>query len=326
VMNQYLSRRIIKLVVGTIVFAACEGITTPDEIPTRPDVTASVTAELQRQLDRNGNFVLQPPATVGSRPLVGPDEAGQIASELLRQFLVEADTTSIFPGAISGRLTVERQHGMEIDWPSAEVGVPEFAWSSLGPLPEGVPGASLNFWGPHFLVPIVTGNTQVGLIALAAHAAGVSLTEAGTIEFRGDSGNLFLVAGVPYFASHLEPLSPEAAVVEVWSNFGQRIDRVPRLLQPGSRITPLFARWEVHLERPISGILASTGKMIESRTIFVGLRPSLNDLESSGPSFKLRFFWADSIQPERETEFGWPYVAPVRLLRVLPLSQGGGQP
>jgi hypothetical protein len=326
VMDQYRSRRVIELAFFSILCAACEGITTPVETPPRPDITAFVTPEIQRQLDRSGNFVLHPPSTIADRPVVSPDEARQLASELLRQFLVEGDTTSFIPGAVSGRATIENQHGGEIDWSSAEVGLPEFALSSLGPLPEDVPGWALNFWGPHFLVPIITGHTQVGLIALAAHAAGVSLTEAGTIEFRGDSGNLFLVAGVPYFATHLEPLSPEAAVVEAWSNFGQRVDRVPRLLQPGSRITPLFARWEVHLERPILGILVSTGKVIESRRIFVGLRPSLNDLEPSGPSFKLRFFWADSIQPERETEFGWPYTDPVRLLRVIPLSQGGGPP
>jgi hypothetical protein len=99
------------------------------------------------------------------------------------------------------------------------------------------------------------------------------------------------------------PPSPEIAVEFAFLSTGAKIVDVPVLGVPGNHVTPVAARWQLRLERPVEFERLVNGETVITDEIFVGVFASIADARTGGslsPVPRLRLFVAAAVQPDNE--------------------------
>jgi len=293
------------LVAGGLASLSCENPVGPDaSFPEVPNVREYVVGAALENLDGQGHFQLPAPEWPGSAGLLLSDEAGQFALAYIRSYIADPGPVPPLPGAISQKQVIENWHGKPVDWERVSLGprLAFFAESHLEPVSGSLPNALKNYLGPHFLVPLFVDGTQVAVVSIAAHATGLWLTSDGQVRkpSGGLNGNEFGTGGVPYSWPYGFPICPEEAVRFAAEKTGAMVTEVPVLVTPGNKITPVWARWIIQLDRDVLFERAIDGAQVQASTVQISSDPI--SLESvSRHSFEaLQFFIAAEEQPTEE--------------------------
>lgn len=224
------------------------------------------------------------------------EAAEEMAEEFGRNYL---GATYTLPGTDLAGEALSEVHGHAISWMDVESGVraPVCAEPIFMPIDGDVTQATLNHYGPYYLVPLYVGYDQVAMVAVAAMTDAV-LGEDGTIV--GAEGNEFRWAATVHGNRYGNPLSPEAAIMVAASTGDALAESVPRLIRPGHDVTVTAAKWKVQLDRPVPWTIKGDGSTVESAIVYVGLYPSFTE-PLPGEPLQARVFVASEDQPVEDS-------------------------
>lgn len=296
---------------GVVLAVIALGCATPTEphigVLTRPDVSAWVTPDIAAALDTGGHFLFSLPSADTTWARVDRSQVEAFARAFLRTYLVAGGTApSVSEGGLDIvplRAAIERIHGEAIDWQRVTLAPwePFYARTPVAPVAPNLPAYVRRALGPRFHVLLLYGRSAVADLVVSRDLTEVSLG-ADSVSFKsGLPSEIVWVEGLPVSLGDHVPLIPEAAVRDVAQRTGAKVDVVPSLIGPWDRLSPVFARWAIHLDRPITVVGDSTGVPMITREILVGLGPT-----RVGPA-TLRWFVASPDQP---TSDQWPFVSP----------------
>lgn len=234
--------------------------------PELPDVTQWVTGEALQALDASGHFVLSPVEIPAERPIIGQQQALDLAVAYLR--------TSATNSALVDWVTAQRR-GQRVDLatiqPSRRV---EVAISPYETTPPEFGDATLRFRGSFYIVRFLENGEPAVSVGVAAHATDVTIVD-GKVQFPSHHGSEFIIAGDPPGLGFENPISPEGATRIAAEATGARIDRQPLLRGPNWLLSQFYSRWLLHLDRPVRFRRVATGAVIEASIVYVG--PALDD-------------------------------------------------
>jgi hypothetical protein len=310
-----LHRHLVSLMIVALL-VSCESPIEPTEVEVSlPDVTSYVVGEAAAALDAAGHFVLPPIAAVG-RDAITPEIAEKLAVAYAVAVSQAGDPVQV-PGfgVVPTRQALEEEHGRPIRWDHLRAGIrpPVVVHEYLEALPDSIPSAVHNYFGPHYLVPLYDGGIQILTIAVAAYTP-ARLDERS--HPKGRVGNDFRPYALPYDVTPWHPVPAEVVVKYAAELLGARIAVVPRFLAPGHSVSVVAAIWELELERPVTVRRVADGTMERTSTIYVNQFSSFTDYRPPSEPFGLRMFVASSDQPRYErigfvgkdggSEFSWP--------------------
>jgi hypothetical protein len=301
----------------------------PDFAPSLPDVRELVVGEALAHLDNEGHFIL-PDLGVTRRSAISSRDAERIALAYVAR-VANGSPVAAIPGlqVRSVKAGLEDTHGRPIDWDRLRVGKrpPYIVREYLEALPDSIPPAVQNYFGPHYLVPLHVGDRQILTVSVAAYTP-IFVDAQGQLD--GSVGNDIWPFAIPHGAATWHPLPPEVAVKQAVEFLGARVSALPYLLQPGHNVSISNSVWVLQLDREIEVRRISDGVVVRSATIYTSQFPSFTDSRPGDP-FAFRLFVAADDQPDAERvafrsssggtrELLWPVRAgaPVNFVEVIP--------
>ena len=306
-------RRWAGLCVAVIVGGCSDGPLGPEALPAPPpSVRSFVVGDALANLDARGHFRLPAPSVAGPHPLIGEEQATEIAMGVIRTWYANPDVITL-SGAESLVTTAERGHEGPIDWAEVRPGPrrPYFAESHLEPLSEELGLPAVRHFGPRFLVPLYVGSVPVVVVSVSGYATNTTLDDHGFVRRSGNpTGGEFRVSGIPRSLGGITlPPAPEVAVRFAVNETGSRVSAVPVLGTPGNYVSSTGSRWRLLLEHEVDFVRLADGQPVVSREIFVGVWPSIADarLGYESTAAALRLFVAAPDQPQAQ-DLGWAEV------------------
>lgn len=216
--------------IPVLVLGACS-----DRPPTAPQrvsagqVRAAVTEGVAAALDESGQFKF--PSARASE--IGAEQARRLAEAYWKTY-----GSALRPGIEWGR-----------DAPVAKelksCGRVFYAESAYEPLAIDTPEEFRRSNGSQWLIRFCSGNEQQLVIAVAADANNLAISQDGRIT--NARGGDFLTLGV--YPGATVPMDPEAAVVEAAREIGVRVAGVPVLRRPAQRFAAAHSTWSFPIER-----------------------------------------------------------------------------
>jgi hypothetical protein len=254
---------ILWIALTAIVASACDSTTESSPDAGIPNVEQWVTGEAAGALDRAGHFGLSVP----DRP------AGQIISSTMARDLADVFfQTFAFPDVALGSTFGEElihEHGPFDPRRVTVSPITYFAETPYAPLPDTLPSYVRKYLGARFITYFRLGSKTIGTLAGSALNTDLRI-ENGHIRGPIAQGGEWLTTVVPRGRSYAHPITPERAVEVVGLLTGAKTNRIPRLLLPHRRYSAALARWEIHLERPITVTGDSTGTTYTTNLFYVG--------------------------------------------------------
>lgn len=239
--------------------AACENAENPlvPKSLERPPIHQYVTGEAADALLRNGELRLAPGESPDGTPIITADRAIELANAYVRTY------------GYSFKPMWERHRGGRIDLATITA-APRvyFVRTPYGPFPEGFHPALKRWYGPWYHVTLTSGGSPVILMAVSAYLSDYRVGKTGLLVLPRLSGNDFVHMGVSMKSNRFAPIGPEEAVARVAQASGARIDRTPELVLRGAFSSPLFAAWQLTLDRPVSLSAPPNGR--DTRVVFAG--------------------------------------------------------
>lgn len=222
-----------------------------------PSISQYVTGEAADALRSNGELRLAPGESYDGTAIISADRAIELANAYVRTY------------GYSFKRMWERQRGTRIDL-STIAAAPRvyFAQSPYGAFPEGFHPAFKRWYGPWYHVTLMSGGSPVILMAVSAYLTEYKIKDNGLLAIPIASGNDFVHIAIPSESNGFAPISPEEAVARAALASGASIDRTPDLVLRGGSSSPLFAAWQMSLDRPAPLSVPQNGR--EARVLFVG--------------------------------------------------------
>jgi hypothetical protein len=250
-----------------LIVTACENAETrlASEPAARPSISQYLTGEAAHALLPNGELRLAPGESPDGTPIITASRAIELANAYVRTY------------GYSFKPMWERQRGGRINLATiAAAPRAYFAQTPYGPFPEGFHPAFKRWYGPWYHITLTSGGLPVVQMAVSAYLTDYKVDETGRLVLPILSGNDFVHIGISSESDGFAPLGPEEAVARVAEASGARIDRAPELVRRGGFSSPLFAAWQLGLDRSASLGVTPNGR--ETRVLFVGLMGRRNFL------------------------------------------------
>jgi len=236
---------------------ACENAETDltSEPPRPPSISQFVTGEAAAALRSNGELRLAAARSDDGTPIITADRAIELANAYVRTY------------GYSFKAMWERQRGSKIDLSTISAASRVyFAQTPYGAFPEGYHPAFRRWYGPWYHVTFASGGSPVILMAVSAYLTDYKITDNGLLAIPLASGNDFVHMAISPGSDGFAPMSPEEAVARVASATGARVDRTPELVLRGGSSSPLFAAWQLSLDRPSALSAPPNGR--QARVLF----------------------------------------------------------
>lgn len=240
------------------------GPTTPPERDVRPWVTGAAA----EAVDENGHFRFEGQPPDWPCPCIDEAAARIQAQAFVRTFCPDLQSS------------LDLHHGDRVDCDALEPAsraVP--VQSPYETVPDSFPLGIRKVYGPQYLSRLY----QHGVPAVSVFGSALNTdlwVENGSIRGPSSASFTFQVTGIPRGGGYLNPIGPEAAVVVAAQATGALVAEVPELILPRREYGFVFAKWRVILDRPARLRDRTTGQIIETDTLYVGLhiRPVTWDL------------------------------------------------
>jgi len=272
-----------------LIAAACENAETPvaSEPVARLPINQYLTGEAADALRPNGELKLASGESPDGTPIITADRAIELANAYVRTY------------GYSFKPMWERQRGTRINLATiAAAPRAYFAQTPYGRFPEGFHPAFKRWYGPWYHVTLTSGGSPIVLMAVSAYLTDYKVDESGLLVRPVLGGNDFVHMGISSESDGFAPLSPEEVVARVAQASGARVDRTPELVRRGASrgaswgtfSSPLYAVWQLSLDRPASLAVPPNGK--ETRVLF------------AGPMGRQNFLVAAPDQPAFDRDFG----------------------
>jgi hypothetical protein len=261
ILRQHFSRVFyVTMLLLFILFVSCDrAVTHPVEQSYTQEFSMYVTGEAAQSLDEAGRFpVMTASGSLGSA-IISERRAGELAVAYVRGF------GEFF------RERWAREHGRYFDLESLRVDHRiQFLPTAYEEFPAGYMPAYRKFFGPYYLVTLVSGSSPVLLVAVSAYSTDVGIDKFGKAAIPGGgNGGEFSSYGITHSPGGMGPLLSEWAVVIAGKRLGARTSRVPELVRPLDPVSPLDPLWRLELDRDVLLKTKMGGKQVAAREVFV---------------------------------------------------------
>jgi hypothetical protein len=225
------------------------------------DITTYVTGDAAKNLDANGQFMLDAPP-VGPTPEITEEQALALAKIYARDF------------APMLRPSLEKDHGGAINFTQLQpCGRALYAQSAYEPQPT-LSRSFQRFIGPWWLVALCEGTASRPSVSLAISALATNLAiQNDKIVWTDDTGgNEFFADGTPSSWDGPIMASPERATAAVAQATGRQIAKVPELIASSPlRGVPQAAMWRLTLNSPATVRGRSSGAVSQVAGLYHGV-------------------------------------------------------
>ncbi|MDQ2667052.1 MAG: hypothetical protein M3Z05_13715 [Gemmatimonadota bacterium] len=145
--------------------------------------------------------------------------------------------------------------------------------SPMGDFPSSVPGWVRRGFGSHWAIGMCGRDGGVQLsVGVPDGPLDIRIVGGSLMLRQFGGGSDFDMVGVPARMPSGLPLTPEAAVAEVFRRTGARVDAVPFAYNQvgiGAGQLPLCASWRVHLEHPVVVTTEATRDTLRATELYV---------------------------------------------------------